>query len=467
MAAFLKLCLLLSLLCSAAAQRVNLQSFAIPDPGEEFRAVVVSGSGARDQVFAATEHYLYRLAANLTELQRKLFTPFTRLLVISNSSESLLICGAECVVEHTHFFHTVWPSLIPQGEPPTVLDHTSNGKEVGFVGILKEMSDRDRPYELTYAQDEFFDARVGMAGVDMASRIVRGHLVRGGRQGMPDRFEVLATQIERNPLQSRRFIHTFSRDTYSYFLSVMSFDGDAVQARIVRICDSDTGFRTGQPGEPTNFTSYVELGLYCGDSSGMPTAAAYVPSPNAFGYDALILSIGVERLSEVRNRLCAFSVPLMDGMMDTKIDECAGGVGDIGLKRDPNHLAQCAIVQVILYLKIIQKHLLLQNITVFKNIKKIQNWSNNIHCINSWLQFMIVSVFFMCVKGDRECNISPLEVDFNFYTNHFLLVSGLDRDSDSFFSHLTATVIDGYTFIFTGNGNGEIQQVKGQQINSM
>ena len=65
------------------------------------------------------------------------------------------------------------------------------------------------------------------------------------------------------------------------------------------------------------------------------------------------------------------------------------------------------------------------------------------------------------MKGERECSISPLEVDFNNYTRQFLLVSGLERESDSFFTHLALTVVDGYTFLFTGNGHGEIQQVKG------
>ena len=67
----------------------------------------------------------------------------------------------------------------------------------------------------------------------------------------------------------------------------------------------------------------------------------------------------------------------------------------------------------------------------------------------------------LVVKGDRECSISPLEVDFNFYKSHFLLVSGLERDSERFFCHLAVTVVDGHTFLFAGNGEGEIQQVRG------
>ena len=41
----------------------------------------------------------------------------------------------------------------------------------------------------------------------------------------------------------------------------------------------------------------------------------------------------------------------------------------------------------------------------------------------------------------------------------FLLVPGLERESESFFSTLTLTVVDGYTFLFAANGEGEIFQV--------
>ena len=344
------ICCVLLLSCSlpVASQTVRLDKFAVPDSREEFRAIVVSGPGAAsNQVFAATEHYLYRLTTNLTEVQRKLFSPYTRLLVISNTSESLLICGAECDLEHAHYFHLLWPSSDSPGEPHTVLTPSTNGRDVGFVGILREGGEPTRQYELTYAQDDFYGEDAGATGEAVASRIVRGRLVRGMGEGRPDSFEVLATQIERDPTQVRRFIHTFSRNEFSYYVSVMSFGENSVQARIARICDSDIGFRTeSHTGHPTNFTSYVEIGLYCGDSSGTPTAATYVASPNAFGHDALVLSVGVERLSEVRNRLCAFSVPLVDEMMGNKVDECAGGVGNIGLKRDGEDLMPCVPVQV-------------------------------------------------------------------------------------------------------------------------
>ena len=68
------------------------------------------------------------------------------------------------------------------------------------------------------------------------------------------------------------------------------------------------------------------------------------------------------------------------------------------------------------------------------------------------------------VQGDGLCSISPLEVETSYNTNHFLLVSGLEREADSFFSQLSLTTVDGYTFLFAGNGHGEIHQVKGLNI---
>ena len=65
------------------------------------------------------------------------------------------------------------------------------------------------------------------------------------------------------------------------------------------------------------------------------------------------------------------------------------------------------------------------------------------------------------IQGDGLCSISPLEVGTSNCTHHFLLVSGLEREADSFFSQLALTTVDGYTFLFVGNGDGEIHQVKG------
>lgn len=56
--------------------------------------------------------------------------------------------------------------------------------------------------------------------------------------------------------------------------------------------------------------------------------------------------------------------------------------------------------------------------------------------------------------------MSPLEVDQPYTVDNFLLVSGLERESESFFYNLVLTVVDGNTFLFAGNGEGEILQVR-------
>ena len=334
------LCFVLCISSLSPSFAVHLDSFPVPDLGEEFRTLTASD----EHVFAATQHYLYRLSTSLTELQRNLLTPSTRLLLLSNASDVLLVCGENCVLVDARNLQLLWPSR--QGDLSAILDPATSGQEdVGFDGILRTSSDPNFP-ELTYAMDSFFD--VGSGGA-VASRIVRGSIVRGPKDdpvNMPDMFLVTAMQTEQNPSTERRFIHAFSRGGFSYFVFIASLpDGVSVQARIARICDSDTGFRTSEDMSEGNFTSYIELGLFCGDSSGQQTSAAYVPNPNAFGYDALVLSVGVERLSEVRNRLCAFRMPLVDQMMKAKIDECAEGVGVKGLERD-GITEPCVQVQV-------------------------------------------------------------------------------------------------------------------------
>ena len=41
----------------------------------------------------------------------------------------------------------------------------------------------------------------------------------------------------------------------------------------------------------------------------------------------------------------------------------------------------------------------------------------------------------------------------------FLLVSGLERESESAFLSLAVAVLDGHTFLFAGNGDGVLYQV--------
>ena len=71
-----------------------------------------------------------------------------------------------------------------------------------------------------------------------------------------------------------------------------------------------------------------------------------------------------------------------------------------------------------------------------------------------------VLLYYSVWQGERLCGLSPLEVNISYSTDQFLLVSGLERETESFFSQLTLTTVDGYTFLFAGNGDGEIYQVR-------
>ena len=82
------------------------------------------------------------------------------------------------------------------------------------------------------------------------------------------------------------------------------------------------------------FDSYVEITLECVSSDGMGTAATFVPTPNNFGFDALVVSVEITRLSEVRNRLCAFNVSRIDEIMAQRVQDCARGIGNKGLERE-------------------------------------------------------------------------------------------------------------------------------------
>ena len=70
-------------------------------------------------------------------------------------------------------------------------------------------------------------------------------------------------------------------------------------------------------------------------------------------------------------------------------------------------------------------------------------------CINVYMQ----------VSQSTQCLVSPLEVTEPYITQLFLLVSGLERESESAFMCVAMVVLDGHTFLFAGNGEGNLYQV--------
>ena len=62
-------------------------------------------------------------------------------------------------------------------------------------------------------------------------------------------------------------------------------------------------------------------------------------------------------------------------------------------------------------------------------------------------------------QDPQDCRLSPLEVDTPYTATQFLLVSGLEREQESAFFSLALTLVDGYTFLFAANGDGQLFQV--------
>ena len=330
--------------CASDRDDVSLDSFRVPDDTQKLKILTMNGP----HVFATTEKFLFRLKPDLKEKEKRLFTWNTRLLVASESNTTppapgedvVLICGTDCyLMNATDFATTLW-STDSSTQPPRVFDASTEERPITFTGVVHRVENSaqgaDR-FVLTYTQNYFFD-RVGR--VSVASRIVRGLMIRRGGTERPDRFATVASQIEMDPSQGREFIHVFTRHGFTYFISVMSFPS-GLEARIARVCNSDMGSEN-----TTEFTSYIELALHCGDDSGEPTAATFIRAPNAFDADAIVLSVRNTRLSEVRNGLCAFNLTRINELMAQKIDNCANGKGMIGLSRNEESRIHCEPLQV-------------------------------------------------------------------------------------------------------------------------
>lgn len=333
---FLALTVFLLAVADQLARGISLDTYPVPaeEDGEFQRAAITD-----QQVVLISEQYLYFLSPSLALQRRERVsgTPIRLLFAASNSppgDERLLLCDLDCFVIDSDYL-IEWPSPNGVNDVPRVLDVSTDGQDVRiFTGTFQRGSGPGR-YDLTYAQNggERDDNAV-------ASRMVRGTLIRAARENpeeRPDRFEISASQVETNPSQERVFIHSFTRNGFTYFVSILLFQS-GFQTTVSRLCDSDMGRENGAEGD---FTSYIELVLQCGDNTGEPSAATFIPSPNAFDADTLVLSVGITRLSEVRNRLCAFNVSLIDQMMAEKIDQCANGVGMMGLKRNSVSRKEC------------------------------------------------------------------------------------------------------------------------------
>ena len=312
---------------------ITLRSFAQPTDDEDFRILAVSDSSRA--VLAATDTNLYRLSPELEQEEVMSFASNTRLLVVPSSSNgafagTVLRCGATCqLLNATDFTDVKWSTEGLIGTEVLTTDIFSDGVVTQSIGVLEERMEGGMSLpSLTSAQNDYIDG-IGTSSAAVPSRIARGSLIGVGQPQEQYDYSQLANQTESDPMQGRQFVHTFSHDGFTYFVSTMSFpDALLLETRVARVCNNDMGSENGE------FNSYVEITLECVNGDGIGTAATFVPTPNNFGFDAIVLSVEITRLSEVRNRLCAFNVSRINEMMAQRVQDCARGIGSKGLERD-------------------------------------------------------------------------------------------------------------------------------------
>ena len=178
--------------------------------------------------------------------------------------------------------------------------------------------------------DGFSVFTAAMRNEQQVSRIQRGGLV--GVDGGSQSFVGNARQSELDRFRSREFLFVFEREGFSYYINrvtVANGGENREEIRVVRLCNNDTS-------NDMVFTSYFEIKLKC-IASGvteqpLPTAATFLPSPNPFGVDSIIIS--VVDSSDSENDVCVYSLPEIHSLMTAKYEECRIGNGMAGLERD-------------------------------------------------------------------------------------------------------------------------------------
>ena len=315
----LVLALLLSLLpVPILAQEVTLDSYT-PFSQQDISFLGVSDSTG--SVFVATNNHLYRLSPELTQEDSTSFTHPTRLFLLPSNSKNcfaatVLRCGTICkLLNATDLSHVVW-----SGSGVLSGDNPEDGSVSLSRGLLQQKTrEEGMTLLLTIAQNDYIDG-IGASAVHFNASIATGALVGAGGVAQKFGYVELNTIAESN--QDRQFLHVFSRKNYTYFISAMR-SANGIHTKIARylLCNN-------------NESAYIEVTLHCLRNEGTSTAATFVSAPNAFGFDAVIVSVKITRLSEVRNRLCAFNLTRIDEMMDRKQRNCSSGIGNLGLARE-------------------------------------------------------------------------------------------------------------------------------------
>ena len=160
------------------------------------------------------------------------------------------------------------------------------------------------------------------------SRILRGNLVNVD-QVSGQQFSSYAVQDEESEDQDREFLAAFQCRGFTYLVNRLVTGED--QIRVVRLCNNDSSSTV----DPGTFASYFEIQLTCSaaQQTGLssPTAATFIPSPNPFGADALLVS--ATRDADQQILVCVYSISTINQLMADKLQSCLLGVGSVGLER--------------------------------------------------------------------------------------------------------------------------------------
>ena len=289
--------LLLCILLHVAA--VSCLSFCPQNSVETLRNVVVTN----DTVIVGSSSALYRLTADLVEVESVMINSPNRLLVADRSGMfggGVLACGSlRCTLSPVNMLsNIVWRGRIV---------NRGRAKILAAFSLVN-----DGTLSVTFGTRR---------NQNSSSTITRGSLLNAFGSP-PYTFSEYAVQMELSAVQ-REFLAVFSSQGYQYF--VASIDNEAT---ITRLCLSDNG---NQPSPNSSFASHFELKLQCAGSEAA-TAATFVDSTEPFGLETVILSFDVPSSDTVR--LCGFSLSEINERMDQKLEMCINGSGNIGFTRN-------------------------------------------------------------------------------------------------------------------------------------
>ena len=291
--------LLLCILLHVAA--VSCLSFCPQNSAESLKNVVVSN----DTVIVGSTSALYRLTADLVEVESVMKNTPNRLLVADRSRDGMFGGG-----------------VLACASSRCILSPVNNLSDIVWRGRILNRGRTNVLAAFSLVNDGTLSVTFGTRrNQDTLSTITRGSLLNAFGSP-PYSFSEYAVQREPSAVQ-REFLAVFSSQGYQYF--VANIDN---KPAITRLCLSDNG---NQPSPNGSFASHFELELQCA-SSEAATAATFVDSTEPFGVETVLLSFVVPTSDTVH--ICAFNLSEINERMDQKLEMCTNGSGNIGFTRD-------------------------------------------------------------------------------------------------------------------------------------